>query len=154
LIILIVVLVLAIIGIILLLAARRRRGVEATWRKAVVPALSDAQLARESLLSGNAVSDDPEVRGAVAVQVERASVALEHAVPGAPDPQAGNLATSAAGALRGLAFAIEADRLLRHGTAAPSGMQLAQADEARRARAAELNSALVRLSTRIGSAPG
>jgi hypothetical protein len=154
LIVLIVVLVLAIIGIILLLAARRRRGMEAAWRKAVVPALSDAQLARESLLSGNAVSDDPEVRGAVAVQVERASVALEQAAPGAPDPQAGGLATSAAGSLRGLAFAIEADRLLRHGTAAPSGMQLAQADEARRARAAELNSALVRLSTRIGSAPG
>jgi hypothetical protein len=154
LIVLIVVLVLAIVGIIVLLAARRRRGVEAAWRKAVVPAISDAQLARESLLSGNAVSDDPEIRGAVAVQVERASMALEHAVQGAPDPQAGTLATSAAGALRGLAFAIEADRLLRHGTAAPSGMQLAQADEARRARTAELNSALVRLSTRIGSAPG
>jgi hypothetical protein len=154
LIVLIVVLVLAIVGVILALAARRRRGVETTWRKAVVPALSDAQLARESLLSGNGASDDPEIRGAVAVQVERAAVALEHAVRGAPDPEAGSLATSAAGALRGLAFAIEADRLLRHGTAAPSGMQLAQADEARRARTAELNSALVRLSTRIGSAPG
>jgi hypothetical protein len=33
-------------------------------------------------------------------------------------------------------------------------MQLAQADEARRARTGELNSALVRLSTRIGSVPG
>jgi hypothetical protein len=154
LIILIVVLVIAIIAVILALAARRRRGVETAWRKAVVPALSDAQLARESLLSGNAASDDPEIRGAVAVQVERAAVALEHAVRGAPDPEAGSLATSAAGALRGLAFAIEADRLLRHGTAAPSGVQLAQADEARRARTAELNSALVRLSTRIGSAPG
>jgi len=154
LIIVIVVLVLAIGLVVLLLVARKRRGVEAAWRKAVVPALSDAQLARASLLSGNAVSDDAEVRGAVAVQVERAAVALEHTVATAPDEAAGGMATTAAGALRGLAFAIEADRLLRHGTAAPSGMQLAEADEARRARSSELTSALVRLSARIGSAPG
>ncbi len=76
------------------------------------------------------------MRGAVAVQVERAGVALDHTVPTAPDPDAGAMATTAAGALRGLAFAIEADRLLRHGTAAPTGMQLAEADEARRARSA------------------
>jgi hypothetical protein len=154
LIIVIVVLVLAIVLVVLLLAARKRRAVEAAWRKAVVPALSDAQLARASLLSGNAVSDDAEVRGAVAVQVERAAVALEHTVATAPDAEAGGMATTAASALRGLAFAIEADRLLRQGTAAPSGMQLAEADEARRARSSELTSALVRLSARIGSAPG
>ena len=154
LIIVIVVLVLAIGLFVLLLAARKRRGVEEAWRHAVVPALSDAQLARASLLSDNAISDDAEVRGAVAVQVERAAVALDHAVPTAPDPDAGTMATAAASALRGLAFAIEADRLLRHGTAAPTGRQLAEADEARRARSAELTSALVRLSTRIGSAPG
>jgi hypothetical protein len=154
LIIVIVVLVLAIGLVVLLLAARKRRGVEEAWRRAVVPALSDAQLARATLLSDNAVSDDAEVRGAVAIQVERAAMALDHTERSAPDPEAGAMATTASGALRGLAFAIEADRLLRHGTAAPTGMQLAQADEARRARSAELTSALVRLSTRIGSAPG
>jgi hypothetical protein len=61
------------------------------------------------------------------------------------------MATAAAASLRGLAFAIEADRLLRHGTSAPSGVQLAQADDARRARGTELQAALVRLSTRVGS---
>jgi hypothetical protein len=149
---LIVVLVIAVVLVAILLRSRRRKGLESEWRRAVVPALSDAQLARESLLSGNAASDDPQVRGAVEVQVEKAAVALERAVPAAPDPSAGSLASSAAGALRGLAFAIEADRLLRHGTSAPSGVQLAQADEARRARSSELNTALARLSTRIGSA--
>ncbi|HUY67595.1 MAG TPA: hypothetical protein VMV06_12310 [Acidimicrobiales bacterium] len=150
----IVVLVAAIVLVALLLRSRRRRGVEADWRRAVVPALSDARLARESLLSGNAASDDPEVLGAVSIQVERAAVALERTVRTAPDPQAGAMSTSAAGALRGLAFAVEADRLLRHGTSAPSGAQLAQADEARRARTAELNTALTRLSTRVGAQPG
>lgn len=152
LIVVIVVLVLAIALILVLLAARRRRGAESAWRKAVIPALSDVQLARASLLSDNAVSGDPEVRSAVAVQVERASVALEHTVSSAPDPEAGQMAATTAGSLRGLAFAIEADRLLRHGTAAPSGMQLAEADEARRARSAELDTAMARLSARIGSA--
>ncbi len=149
LIIVIVVLVLAIVLVFVLLAARRRRGAEATWRNAVVPALSDAQLARASLLSDNAVSGDSEVRSAVAVQAERAAVALDHTVPTAPDPEAGQMAATAAGALRGLAFAVEADRLLRHGTAAPTGMQLAEADEARRARTGELSTALARLATRV-----
>ena len=152
LIVVIVVLVLAIVLILVLLAARRRRAAEAAWRKAVIPALSDAQLARASLLSDNAVSGDSEVRSAVAVQVERASVALEHTVSMAPEPEAGQMAATTAGALRGLAFAIEADRILRHGTAAPSGMQLAEADEARRARSGELDTAIARLSAHIGSA--
>jgi hypothetical protein len=151
---LIVVLIVAIVLVVILLRSRRRRGIESEWHRSVVPALSDAQLARASLMSGNAESDDPQVRGAVEVQVERAATALERTVPGAPDPQAGGLATSAAESLRGLAFAIEADRLLRHGTSAPSGVQLAQADEARRARAAELNTALARLSSRSGSGTG
>jgi hypothetical protein len=149
LIIVIVVLVLAIVLLLVVLAARRRRGAEAAWRRAVVPALSDAQLARASLLSDNAVSGDSEVRSAVAVQAERAALALDHTVPTAPDPEAGQMAATAAGALRGLAFAVEADRLLRHGTAAPTGMQLAEADEARRARTGELATALTRLSTRV-----
>ncbi len=150
---LIVVLVIAIVVVVLLLRSRRRKSAEEAWRRAVVPALSDAQLARDSLLSGNATSADPELRGAVTAQAERAAVALDGAASSAPDPQAASAATSVAAALRGLAFAVEADRLLRQGTSAPSGVQLAEADEAKRARNAELSAALTRLSTRIGSAP-
>ncbi len=155
LIVVIIVLVLAIVLVILLLTrSRRRKGMEAEWRRAVVPASSDAQLARESLLSGNAASEDAELRGAVSVQVERAAAALEVAARRAPDPETGSLTTGTAGSLRGLAFAVEADRLLRHGATAPTGVQLAQADEARRARTTELDTALARLSARIGSGSG
>lgn len=153
LIVLIVVLVLAIILVIILLRRRQKKGVEAEWHRAVVPALSDAQLARDAILSDNAMSEDSRLRGAVEVQAERAAAELERVVQAAPDPHAAGLATEAAAALRGLAFAVEADRLLRHGASAPSGVQLAQADEARRARNAELSAALARLSTSIGSAP-
>ncbi len=149
----IIALVAAIVLVALLLRSRKKRGIEEAWHSAVVPALSDAQLARQSLVSGNAVSDDAQLRGAVEVQVEKAASTLEHTVSAAPDPQAAALATSAATALRGLAFAIEADRLLHHGASPPSGLQLAQADEARRARNTELSTALARLSARIGSKP-
>ncbi|HZM53842.1 MAG TPA: hypothetical protein VFC03_02325 [Acidimicrobiales bacterium] len=151
---LIAVLVIAIVVVALLFRSRKKRAIETEWRHAVIPALSDAQLARESLVSGTAASDDPEVRGAAAAQVERAAVALEKAAGSAPEPQAAGAATAAAGALRGLAFAVEADRLLRNGPTAPTGLQLAQADEARRARTTELNTALARLSTRISSGQG
>jgi hypothetical protein len=146
---LIIILVVAIVALFLVLRSRQRRTAEAVWRRSVAPALADAQLARESLLSPSAVSDDPELRGAVSVQAERAAAALEGSVAAAPDQQAGTAATAAAISLRGLAFAVEADRLLRNGAAAPTGVQLAQADEARRARTADLDTALARLSTRL-----
>jgi hypothetical protein len=146
---LVVVLVIAIVVVILLMVSRRRKSAVASWRRRALPALSDAKLAREALLSPSAVADDAELRGAVAVQVERASTALEAVGTSAPDPAAGGAATTAAGALRGLAFAIEADRLLRHGAGAPTGVQLAQADQARRDRDAELQGALVRLQALV-----
>jgi hypothetical protein len=151
---LIAVLVIAIVAVALLYRSRKKRAVETGWRHAAIPALSDAQLARESLVSGTAASDDPEVRGAAAAQVEKAAVALEKAARSAPEAQAASTATAAAGSLRGLAFAVEADRLLRNGSTPPTGLQLAQADEARRARTTELNTALARLSTRISSGRG
>jgi hypothetical protein len=146
---LVVVLVLAIVGVILLYRSRTRKSAADAWRRRAQPALTDARLAREALLSPSATADDPELRGAVAVQVDRASTALEHAGSTAPDPAAGGAATTAAGALRGLAFAIEADRLLRHGAAAPTGDQLAQADQARRDRDGELQAAVARLQGHV-----
>jgi len=145
----IVVLVLLIGLVIVLMVSRNRKAARPAWRRRTLPALSDARLAREALLSPTAVSDDAELRGAVAVQVEKASTALERAGSTAPDPAAGGSATTAAGSLRGLAFAIEADRLLRHGAGAPTGVQLAQADQARRDRDAELEGALSRLHAHV-----
>lgn len=146
----VIVIVLLLIGLVIaLLVSRNRKTALDTWRRRALPALSDARLAREALLSPSALSDDTELRGAVSVQAERAAVALEQAASTAPDPAAGGSATTAAGALRGLAFSIEADRLLRNGAAVPTGVQLAQADEARRDRDAELQGALTRLQAHV-----
>ena len=144
-----VVLVLLILLVVFLMISRNRKSALDAWRRRTLPALSDAKLAREALVSPTAVSDDPELRGAVAVQVDKASTALERAGSSSPDPEAAGAAATAAGALRGLAFAIEADRLLRHGAGAPTGVQLAQADQARRDRDAELQGALSRLQAHV-----
>jgi len=145
----VVVLVLAILGVLLLYRSRTKKAAADAWRRRALPALSDARLARDALLSPSATSDDAELRGAVAVQAERAAAALDHAGSTSPDPAAGGSATTAAGALRGLAFAVEADRLLRHGAAAPTGVQLAEADAARRDRDGELQRALARLQSHV-----
>lgn len=146
----VIVVVLLLIGLVIaLMVGRNRKAALDAWRRRALPALSDARLAREALLSPSALSDDAELRGAVSVQAERAAVALDQAASTAPDPAAGGSATTAAGALRGLAFSIEADRLLRNGAAAPTGVQLAQADEARRDRDAELQGALARLQAHV-----
>jgi hypothetical protein len=149
LIVLIVVLVLAIVLVIVLLVVRRARARQSVWRREVVPALSDAHLARDALLSGNAESDDEQLRAEVGLQVERAATVLEGTVARAPDPEDADAVRSVVSSLRGLAFAIEADRLLRHGASAPSGAQLAEADMARRDRSAELDRAIARLANRV-----
>ena len=152
LIVLAILLVVAVILLVVLFQRRTKRQAVTYWRGSVLPAVVDARLARESLLSGNAMSDNPELRGSVDIQVDRAAQALEHASRHAPDEQAQNATDAVAGSLRGLAFAIEADRLLRHGAGSPSAMQLAETDEARRSRLSELDVALARISSHLGAA--
>jgi hypothetical protein len=151
LIVLAILLVVAVILVVVLFRRRTKRQAVTEWHGSVLPAVVDARLARESLLSGNATSDNPELRGSVDIQVDRAARALEHATRFAPNEQARNATNAVAGSLRGLAFSIEADRLLRQGAASPSGMQLAEADEARRSRLSELDASLARLSSHLGA---
>jgi hypothetical protein len=149
---LIVILVILVALIVLLAVLLRRRlaNQKATaWHRSAAPALDDARLARESLLSASAVSSDPQLRGAVEAQVDRASRALEEAAATAPDQDDQRATNAVASSLRGLAFAVEADRLLRHGAGSPTGLQLAQADDARRSRLAEFDTAVSRLAARV-----
>ena len=107
----------------------------------MAPAVTAAALARELVLSLTA-TDDPHRRAEVAVQVDEAAASLERAEASAPDEARRALCTRCAESLRGLAFAVEADYLLRSGGEHPTGEQLATADAARRNRSAELDAAL------------
>ena len=146
-----ILLVVAIIAVVLaLISARNRRRAEQEWQPIASAAMSEALLARDAVLAESVVPDDPSRLLAVRRQVDGATETLQRAVETAPDDVARRAATATADALRGLAFAIESERLLHDRTVAPTGEQLAQADEARRARSADLESALSRLDERIG----
>jgi hypothetical protein len=111
------------------------------WRRLVTPAITAAELARD-LVQSQAPTDGAERRASVNVQVDSAVSSLERAAASAPDERLAGVASRCAESLRGLAFAVEADHLMRSGGAQPTGAQLASADAARRSRAAELETAL------------
>ena len=142
------VIVLAVLLVVLLIARTRRQGREVDWERSVQPAITAAELARELVLS-QSESDDSQRRANVGVQVDQAVDGLERAAASAPDDAHRALCTRCAESLRGLAFAVEADHLLRSGGETPTGAQLASADAARRNRAAELQAALDDLKVAI-----
>jgi hypothetical protein len=143
-----VVIALAAILVGLLIARSRRQGREVAWDRSVRPAVTAVELARELVLSLSE-TDDAQRRANVAVQVDDAVEGLERAGTAAPDASLRALCMRCADSLRGLAFAVEADHLLRSGGATPTGEQLAAADSARRNRSAELTAALQDLKTAI-----
>ncbi len=143
-----VVIALAAILVGLLIARSRRQGREVDWDRSVLPAVTAAELARELVLS-QTPNDDAEHRATVSMQVDDAANGLERAASAAPDEEHRTLAMRCANSLRGLAFAVQADHLLRSGGKAPTGEQLAAADSARRNRLAELNAALEELKLAI-----
>ena len=136
-----VVLILAAALVGLLIARSRRQGRAAQWQRSALPAVAAAELARDLVLSLSE-TDDQQRRASVGVQVDEAVGALERLAASAPDDAARALCARAGESLRGLAFAVEADHLLRFGGQHPTGDQLAAADAARRNRAAELAAAL------------
>ena len=143
-----VVIVLAIALVALLIARNRRQGQVAEWRRRVLPAVTAAELARDLVLS-QTENDDEQRRAHVAQQVDDAVEALERAAASAPDDVTRGLCTRCAESLRGLAFAVEADYLMRSGGGYPTGDQLASADAARRHRSAELDESLLDLKTAL-----
>ncbi|HUE06720.1 MAG TPA: hypothetical protein VMP41_04800 [Acidimicrobiales bacterium] len=145
------VILLAIVLVLFLISRTRRQGRLTDWRRLVTPAITAAELARD-LVQSQAPTDDAEHRASVNVQVDAAVTSLERAAASAPDEPLASVTTRCAESLRGLAFAVEADHLMRSGGEHPTGAQLASADAARRSRAAELETALGELRTALAEA--
>ncbi len=143
-----VVVVLAAGLVALLIARSKRQDREADWQRSVRPAIAAAELARDLVVS-QTEADDPQRRASVGLQVEEAVDGLERCADSAPDDITRGMCTRCAESLRGLAFAVEADHLLRSGGEHPTGEQLAAADAARRNRAAELEGALMELRAAV-----
>ena len=137
-----------IVGVVLLLRGRSRRAALVTWRRDAQPALRQAMVVRD-LLIGDGTDVEPERREAVRTQIESAAQALDGLVTSASDDATRHAASSSATALRGVMFASEADRLLRSREKSPTADELAQADEVRRERVRELNTALHELTMQV-----
>ena len=135
-----------------LIGRSKRQDRETDWRRSVRPALTAAELARDLVLS-QTENDDAQRRASVGVQVEEAVDGLERAADTAPDDLSRNMCTRCAESLRGLAFAVEADHLMRSGGEHPTGEQLAAADAARRNRSAELAANLLELKAAVTPPP-
>lgn len=143
-----VVILLAILLVVLLISRTKRQGRVGDWQRLTMPAVTAAQLARD-LVQSQAPTDDAEHRASVSLAVDGAVTGLERAAASAPDERLASLCTRCAESLRGLAFAVEADHLMRSGGEHPTGAQLAAADSARRSRAVELETALEQLKAAL-----
>jgi hypothetical protein len=137
--------------VLFLISRTKRQGRVTDWRRLVTPAITAAELARDLVLS-QTPTDDAEHRASVTVQVDTAVTSLERAAGSAPDERLAGVCTRCAENLRGLAFAVEADHLMRSGGEHPTGAQLAAADAARRSRTAELEAALGELRAALAEA--
>jgi hypothetical protein len=118
------------------------------WQRSARPAVTAAELARDLVLS-QTENDDAQRRASVAAQVDDAVDGLERAAASAPDDATRALSERSAESLRGMAFAVEADHLMRSGGESPTGEQLAAAAEARRHRRSELDAALAELKALV-----
>jgi hypothetical protein len=115
--------------------------------------VTSTELARGLVLSQKE-TDDAQHRASVGAQVDDAVEGLQRAASSAPDDDRRALCNRCAESLRGLAFAVEADYLMRSGGEHPTGQQLAAADQARRNRSAELDAALADLKDAIAPRKG
>ncbi len=131
-----------------LVAGRRRRRANSAWLPSARTALDGAVAARDLLLSEPADAD-AATHEAIRAKVSEAARMLDGASARGPDDEARTASHDAAEELRGLLFAVEAQRLLPSGRTPPTADQLAQADLQRRTRESELERALVRLGRRV-----
>jgi len=126
-----------------LIGASRRKQATDTWIPSARAGLETASLAR-TLLVAQPTGGDEQVTQ-VRAQAEDAARTLDRSAANAPDEQSRQATSSVAEGLRGVVFALEAERLLRSGVTPPTAAQLAEADVARRRRAGELDASLAQL---------
>ena len=130
---------LIIAGVAAIMGSKKRREAGDAWVPQARAGLENASLARTT-------GGDAQVTQ-VRAQGEDAARALDRVATVAPDEARRQAASSVAEGLRGVIFCLEAEHLLRSGTAAPTAAQLAEADVARRRRASELDASLAQLDS-------
>ena len=143
----VVALLLVVLAVVLFSRSRSRRRARDTWRTEVEPVLAQTTMVRDRLVG--AQSQDPAGRAAITEQLQSVTSSLARVANSAPSDELTAAANAVGENLRGLSFAQEASDLLRSGTAAPSGQQLARADQDSRTQLAQLDAAIATLRAQI-----
>ena len=142
-----VVALLLVVLVVLFSRSRSRRRARETWKTEVEPVLAQTTMVRDRLVG--AQSQDPAGRAAITEQLQSVTSSLARVANSAPTDELTAAANAVGENLRGLSFAQEASDLLRSGTAAPSGEQLARADQDSRTQLAQLDAAIATLRAQI-----
>lgn len=114
------------------------------------PVLAQATMVRDRL--AGAQQQDPAARAAITEQLQSVTSSLTRVANSAPTDESTAAANVVSENLRGLSFAQEASDLLRSGPVAPSGEQLARADQALRTQLAQLDAAIARMRVQMEQA--
>jgi len=140
--------ILAVIAVVLIvvLALLRRSSnrTKAEWKNAAASALRDADLTRDMLADEARPGEAEDARRVTAVRdaVERVASQFDQLATSAPNDEARRNSIAVATSLRGYFFALESEQMLHDAPTTPTADQLATADAAKRARAAELGAAV------------
>jgi hypothetical protein len=150
--------ILAVIAVVLIvvLAVRRRSSsrAESEWKNAAASALRDANLTRD-MLAGEAPSGDAEAATrltAVRDAVERVASHFDQLATSSPNDEMRRNSIGVATSLRGYYFAVESEQMLHDAPTTPTADQLATADAAKRAGAAELDAAVAAIRAYVAPA--
>jgi hypothetical protein len=147
--------VLAVALIVVLVLLRRSANREKSeWRNAAASALRDADLTRDMLADEARPGEAEDAARVAAVRgtVERVAGQFDQLATSAPNDAMRSSSIGVATSLRGYFFALEAEQMLHNAPTSPTADQLAAADAAKRARAAELEAAMSAIRADI--APG
>jgi hypothetical protein len=138
----------------LVVLARNRNRAKKEWKDAAASSLRDADLVRD-MLAGEARPGETEEATRVAAvrdNVERVSAKFDQLASTAPNDEMRDNSTSVASSLRGYFFALEAEQLLHGAPTSPTADQLAAADATKRARNADLQTAVERIRAYVSPA--
>jgi hypothetical protein len=144
----VVALLLVVLALILVLRSRSRRRTSETWKIEAEPVLTQVAMIRDRLVT--AQGQDSAGRSAINEQLQSVTSSLARVANSAPTEELTAAANAVGENLRGLSFAQEASDLLRAGPTAPSGEQLARADEASRTQLTRLDAAMASLRAQMG----
>jgi len=130
--------------VVLALLRRSSNRTKAEWKNAAASALRDADLTRDMLADEARPGEAEDARRVTAVRdaVERVASQFDQLATSAPNDEARRNSIAVATSLRGYFFALESEQMLHAAPTTPTADQLATADAAKRARAAELGAAV------------